>query len=510
MVLLMSRPFKHPKTGIFWLRKRVPKDLVPILGKAEVSRSLETRDPAEAKTRHLQILSELEAQWANLRAGPQTLALEDIRELSSFAHDRWLAVYRDTPEEQKSWRTDIADQMWRQPDPNQLLSADYLSRLDMDEVQVRNQEDWCRRTADEILQARGLMVDERSRTRLEKAVAAAIQRASLTLESYAEGRVDDESPLASAAAIPLRKKDVRKPIPFEELVTGWAAENKPAPKTLYEWRRIFKQLIAFLSHDDAGRLTPDDLVGWKAQMIASGLHGKTIRDAKIAPVRAVLRWAVDNRRLPSNPAERITVDVKAAAGTQKRSFSDQEAAVVLKAARSETNPVRRWVPWVCAYSGARLSEVCQLRREDIVLVDDIWCMRLVPEAGSLKTVNAERTVPLHQALIDEGFLSFVESVRAGPLFSGLRPDKFGRRGGTGTKQLGRWVRALGITDPRLQPNHSWRHRMRTLGRRHGLAPDIVDAIVGHARRSVADRYGEFEVTALSRELAKIPILSDCK
>ena len=47
MVLLMSRPFKHPKTGIFWLRKRVPKDLVSIVGKAEVSRSLETRDPAD-------------------------------------------------------------------------------------------------------------------------------------------------------------------------------------------------------------------------------------------------------------------------------------------------------------------------------------------------------------------------------------------------------------------------------------------------------------------------------
>jgi hypothetical protein len=94
----MSRPFKHPKSGIFWLRKRVPKDLVPIRGKAEVSRSLETREPAEAKTRHLQVLAELEARWANLRAGPQTLTLEDIRELSSFAHDRWLAAYRDIPE----------------------------------------------------------------------------------------------------------------------------------------------------------------------------------------------------------------------------------------------------------------------------------------------------------------------------------------------------------------------------------------------------------------------------
>jgi hypothetical protein len=154
------------------------------------------------------------------------------------------------------------------------------------------------------------MVDERSRTRLEKAVAAAVQRASLTLEGYAEGRFDDTLQLSSEAPISLLKRDGRKPVRFEELVTGWAAENKPAPKTLYEWRRIFKQLTSFLGHDDASRLTADDLVEWKAQMIARGLHGKTIRDAKIAPIRAILRWAVDNRRLPANPAERITVDVK--------------------------------------------------------------------------------------------------------------------------------------------------------------------------------------------------------
>jgi integrase len=171
-------------------------------------------------------------------------------------------------------------------------------------------------------------------------------------------------------------------------------------------------------------------------MIEAGLHGKTIRDGKLAPVRAILRWAVDNRRLGSNPAERITVDVKTAAGTKKRSLSDQEAVLVLRAARLETNPVRRWVPWVCAYSGARLSEVCQLRREDIVCLEGVWCMRLVPEAGSLKTANAERTVPLHPALVAEGFLRFVEAVPGGPLFGELRPDKFGNRGGTGRSSLG--------------------------------------------------------------------------
>ena len=47
MTLAMTRPWKHPKTGIFWLRKRVPKDLLLAVGRNEEKRSLATRDPVE-------------------------------------------------------------------------------------------------------------------------------------------------------------------------------------------------------------------------------------------------------------------------------------------------------------------------------------------------------------------------------------------------------------------------------------------------------------------------------
>ncbi len=133
-------------------------------------------------------------------------------------------------------------------------------------------------------------------------------------------------------------------------------------------------------------------------------------------------------------------------------------------------------------------------------------MKFDPEAGPLKTQNSERIVPLHPALIESGFLDFVKRVKSGPLFPELPPDVFGSRGGNGTKVLGRWVRSLGLKDPRLSPNHSWRQRLKTLARRYGLALDIVDAITGHRRKTVADGYGEFPVDALFRELKKIPPL----
>jgi integrase len=153
-----------------------------------------------------------------------------------------------------------------------------------------------------------------------------------------------------------------------------------------------------------------------------------------------------------------------------------------------------------------VAEICQLRRQDIIKVDGNWAMKFDPDAGSLKTRSSERAVPLHTAVITAGFIDFVQTIASGPLFADLSPDMFGKRGGNGTKVIGRWVRSLGLRDQRLSPNHSWRHRFKTLGRRYGLQLDIVNAITGHGRRTVADSYGEFEMAALYRELSKIPAL----
>jgi integrase len=87
-----------------------------------------------------------------------------------------------------------------------------------------------------------------------------------------------------------------------------------------------------------------------------------------------------------------------------RGFTDEEAALILRHAAKEKDPVRRWVPLLCAYSGARLSEVCQLRVEDVFQRGGVWCMKFDPEAGSLKNENSERAVPLHPAIVERGFL----------------------------------------------------------------------------------------------------------
>jgi hypothetical protein len=68
----MSRPWKHPKTGTYWLRKRVPDELIKLVRKREELRTLATKDPAVAKVKHAAALAEIEAKWANWLVMPES------------------------------------------------------------------------------------------------------------------------------------------------------------------------------------------------------------------------------------------------------------------------------------------------------------------------------------------------------------------------------------------------------------------------------------------------------
>ncbi|NJL08780.1 MAG: hypothetical protein HC900_11385, partial [Methylacidiphilales bacterium] len=68
MALPMARPWKHPKTGVYWFRKAVPAHLRKLVGKREEKVSLETKDPGRAKLLHMQKAVEVEERWARLAA----------------------------------------------------------------------------------------------------------------------------------------------------------------------------------------------------------------------------------------------------------------------------------------------------------------------------------------------------------------------------------------------------------------------------------------------------------
>jgi hypothetical protein len=106
----------------------------------------------------------------------------------------------------------------------------------------------------------------------------------------------------------------------------------------------------------------------------------------------------------------------------------------------------------------------------------------------IKSENAERKLPIHPALWrDENFAGYIAALeKDSPLFSALKPDRFGRRGGNGSKRVQRWgPNKVGITDKRNAPSHAWRHRFRSIVRNPKYGEDVADYMAGHGGDGVA-------------------------
>src|SRR5947209_1291988 len=101
MPLAMQRPWKLPKSKYFGSEN----DCLKICASWSTSareRSLQTRS-RRAKRRHAEGLAEIEARWANLRAGPKGLTGRVVHLVAIPIHDRWLQQHMESPSRQTGW-----------------------------------------------------------------------------------------------------------------------------------------------------------------------------------------------------------------------------------------------------------------------------------------------------------------------------------------------------------------------------------------------------------------------
>ncbi len=66
---LIAQPFRHPDSGIYYLRRRVPDNLRSIIGKTEIRRSLNTRNHQQAKVAFAIAYAESERTFSEARNG---------------------------------------------------------------------------------------------------------------------------------------------------------------------------------------------------------------------------------------------------------------------------------------------------------------------------------------------------------------------------------------------------------------------------------------------------------
>ena len=295
------------------------------------------------------------------------------------------------------------------------------------------------------------------------------------------------------------------------------------------WTPVFEDLTMFVKQlrglkgaatqqaDDARRLSADEVIAWRDAKLMS-LSPKTVKDVYIASLKSVLSRAVEDRKLTENVAAIVKVRASSPAMAREPGFTDDEAAAILEVCRQYTpaeqsNPAnqeaehvtaaKRWGPWLCAFSGACVGEILQLRKSDIRRADSIDFLRLMPEAGTVKA-RSYRDVPLHPQLIELGFMEFVAGRKDGPLFYSHSADLSKLPAQAVSARLGKWLQGLNLIPEGVAPTHGWRHRFKTLAIEAGLELRVIDGIQGHAGRTASDGYGSVTLRAKKTAIDKLP------
>ncbi|WP_229447877.1 DUF6538 domain-containing protein [Nitratireductor sp. B36] len=503
----MSRPQKHPKSGVYYFRQKTPADLVAIFGKKEISWSLRTKDPDEAKRRNADAVRKQAMVWERLRKRPEPLPHKQIVALTGIIYRDWMALRETEPGEPDVW-------------------TEMLALFDRVESDPDGPERWYGATVDNLLLEQGIVTDETSRTRLMGEVGRTFRQVAEQQLKRSEG---DYSPDPRADRFPVvanpgaaESKDGER-LTLRGLFKLWErdhlSEGKSA-RTVGDFRQKVEALIEYLGHDDARRVTSEEIADWCDDLRHTrGLSARTVGQKYLAAIKTVFNVAVEKRKIKENPAKENKVRFAKPQRTRPKGFTDEEAIAILTATLAdpttlgrrtvENKRAIRWGAWICAFTGARITEVMQLRTEDLIEVHGVRCLRITPEAGSVKT-GAYRIVPIHPQLSKMGLVEMIHGLPRGPIFYSTEPvrgkaaNPFERAQSAGAK-VGKWVReVVGIDDPKVQPNHAWRHRFKTTAREAGIAPEYMDVIQGHEDGRAASDYGETTVKALWREIQKLP------
>jgi len=515
--------------GGFIARKVIPFDVRDEYAKLYGQRTEERLNTGPlpvslARAKHREWSSEIEARIANIRAArkgeSRTLTPKEARALAGEWY-HWftarMAIHNWPADVWGDYQAHVRSELYGPAMAGGVFSGDPLEFWERDSAMRERVRPIIADEAksNQFLAAKQLVLDAASRDMFLDYVTRDFFAALALLARRARG---DHGPDKWAEQFPRYEGTADPSLTPWSLFERWIAKAKPASSTVNRWRGVFLRLQSDFPNISAAALLPEQMQEWANRLIDSGRTAGTVANIWVRAARTVFAWAIDEKLISRNPFTGWRVKVpKKIRMRETKSFTDGEIETILSTAlaievRSKTDAAKRWCPWLAAYSGARMGELTQLRGVDIVERDGIHAIKISPEAGTTKTGKA-RTVPLHEHLVEQGFLAFVKANGAGPLFYNESKQPSGPIDPTNPRkpryvkareQVATWVRRLGVNDPELSPNHAWRHTFKAIGFRSGMSEKVLDAIVGHAPASVGRGYGEPTLADKTKELQKFP------
>ena len=179
-------------------------------------------------------------------------------------------------------------------------------------------------------------------------------------------------------------------------------------------------------------------------------------------------------------------------GCQSLRSSHQKGETIFK------DSSRYWVPLIGLYTGMRLQEILQLYVEDVYQASGVWVLDINTnhDDQKLKTDQSKRVIPIHDDLITAGLIEF-RNRREGNKDQRLFPDAplsgDGTYSSTFSKWFGRYLKKIDIKTNKTS-FHSFRHNMKDFFRAAEISDELSEHYLGRLTGKTGEAYGSGHTT----------------
>jgi len=249
----------------------------------------------------------------------------------------------------------------------------------------------------------------------------------------------------------------------------------------------------------------------KLNVVEKDRISRTTVNNNLGYVSSFMKWCVINGYVDINFFEGMRLKKLIRQRDERDRFEEKELKQIFqKQNYIEFTEVEKqkyeyyWCPLISLFSGMRLNEICSLYLDNIIQVkgnhrEKRWCFNILEEPDRpdkhIKTLSSRRIVPIHDTLIDLGFIEFVELLKQRHknrqrLFQELKLSEGSYIRNVSRFFNRRYLTKLGLKTER-KTFHSLRHTVIDHLKQQGIDVSFINELVGHSSGNIdLDRYGK--------------------
>jgi integrase len=289
---------------------------------------------------------------------------------------------------------------------------------------------------------------------------------------------------------------------INDALCSWTDKRDRPPKTVATFTRHAAQFTEMMGNlplhsldKQTARRFRDKLTTWARE------QGKTANTANnvLVSVRSLINVARDEGWVEGDPFERLAVEVGGKESEGREPWTYEELLVLfddpiwtnhdLPMARKAGGAAAYWIPLIACYTGARLSEIAHLWKDDLKVDQgaEVVEFRADEARGKrLKNQGSWRAVPMHKELVRLGLVDYAATLPDGPLFPDLPTKGKNGAGGMFGQWFGEFKTGKGFATPD-KTMHSFRHLVATELRLKGVTEALANAVLGHVGQGIGQK-----------------------